>query len=254
MRQLITVVIFAIFCSSTWGQEYPMAPDDQLIGAAILDSDSPMYYPELFERYVKGDTTLNLEEFRCLYYGYTFQNSYTPLESNNYSDSLLMVLQQVQGTVIPAELFDDILLYASKVLETRPFDLNFINLMTYCYQKQGNMEEADLYSFKLQMIIETIFSSGKGNEKDSPWHILYREDASDILGLIGATFYKRMYISTTVEYYYLTKKVDGKKGYYFDISRLYLKKPEPTTTKRKMEFNPKTNPKSDKFQSPEKRY
>lgn len=256
-RGFIAAILACAFALPALSQEQESFIDSEKIKLAVLNTASDYHYPKLFERYAQGDTTLTLEEYRHLYYGYIYEDSYRPLETNTYSDSLLMVLHLNSGEVIEPHNFAKVVYYASKVLETRPFDLNFINMLTYCYQKQNNIEEAAKYSYKLTMIIETILSSGTGVDKKSPWHILYREDANDILGLLRARYYKRMYITTTVEYFLLTEKVAGVRGYYFDISRIYLKIPErenSSNEKRKMEFNPKYNPKSNKFLSPEIQY
>lgn len=257
IRGYIILIAISLLAFRANGQEPNNSPmlDSEAIKLAILNIDSPYYYSKLFERYAEGDTTLNLEEYRLLYYGYAYNDNYRPLETNNYRDSVMMVLHQVKGDTIASRLFDEIVYYGSKMLEDRPFDLNFINLMTYCYQKMGMTREALRYSHKLTMIIETILSSGTGRDKSLPWHILYREDAGDVIAMMGSSYYKRIYITTTVEYLLLTEKIDKNKGFYFDISRLYMKIPErEENRKRKMEFNPLYNPKSEKFLSPEQKY
>lgn len=252
------ILFFALFSFVRAGAqvpspENPVAPDSKAIEVAVSQADSPYFYPKLFSRYMAGDTTLNLEEYRHLYYGYVFNDNYKPLEVRNYADSVMMVLaQNTSDSLISPILFDKILYYCGKSLEHEPFNLNFINLMTYVYQNEGNLEKALEYSYKLRMLKNTIYSSGTGISKDSPWHVLYRSDQNDILNSLGAIVARRMYITVDCEYYHLLEKNKGNKGYYFDVSRLYLKRPEgtPVKSKRRFEFNPYQNPKSDRFIGP----
>ena len=43
-------------------------PDMEEIQTQINDPSSPLYYPTLMKRYLDNDTTLNLAEYRCLYF------------------------------------------------------------------------------------------------------------------------------------------------------------------------------------------
>ena len=55
-----------------------MAPNYENIKRDISDPSSRFYYPRLLERLAKCDTTLNLEELRCIYYGYVHQPDFEP--------------------------------------------------------------------------------------------------------------------------------------------------------------------------------
>ena len=44
--------------------------DMETIAAEVGDPSSPYFYPALFARYEKSDTTLTLNVFRHLYYGF----------------------------------------------------------------------------------------------------------------------------------------------------------------------------------------
>lgn len=232
--------------------EHSQAPDNKQIEAAVTNISSPYYYPRLFERYVDGDTTLNLQDYRHLYYGYIFEESYKPLETISYADSIAVTLEKNKDdTILSPEIFDKIELYGKKMLKTTPFNLNYINMLTYIYQMQGDMDRAEASSYRFKMVKEAIFSSGTGLSKDSPWCVLYREDEFNILSIIKARYSKRIYVTFSIEFFHTPIKTDGNKGYYFDVSRMYLKRPEDSGAKeqqkRKFEFNPYQNPKSKSF-------
>lgn len=57
------------------------APDNDAILRETIDKGSPYYYPAIYMRYMSGDTTLTLEDYRHLYYGYAWQPGYKPFET-----------------------------------------------------------------------------------------------------------------------------------------------------------------------------
>lgn len=255
MRKL-PVIIFLLFSSICFAQlpqdisaENNTAPNQDSIKLAVLSDTSPYFYPNLVVRYLDGDTTLNKEEYKHLYYGYIYEDTYRPLEIVNYKDSInnALSLNKSDSTISP-EIFDMLERYTAKVLSVEPFNLAYLNFMTFIEQSRGNIEEAERYAYKLKMIKETIFSSGTGLSKESPWHVLYRSDEQDILSSLGVTYSKPILASATIEYFHLPIKNNGNRGYYFDTNRLYIKRPDgdPASPKRRFEFNPFDNPRSSR--------
>lgn len=216
------------------------------IEAQVLTPNSKYFYPKLYERYEKNDTTLNLEDYRHLYYGYMFQAEYTPHTESVYVDSLSMLLNR-DGGVFKLESVSNAVKYMEKILDDRPFSLKFLNMMSYVYDSKLNSPELSMrYSYKFNMLLSAIFSSGTGTVKELPWQVLYRSDAQSILLFLGVDVTRRVYITTTCEYYHIREKQGDAKGYYFDFEPIYSRPMEPKG-KRKMEFNPLSNPKSDKY-------
>lgn len=257
MKRLQITTIIAIFCSviawgAVGGDSYPIPPDQDAIEKAVFSDESPYFYPKLFDRYLVGDTTLNIQDYRHLYYGYIYQDNYRPLETLNYADSITVLLaKNSSDSTLGIHLFDNLERYAIKALSIEPFNLNYLNILVYISQKRGDLDLAELFAYKMYMIKQTIFSSGTGLAKDSPWHILYRNDEQDILGSLGITYSRSIVVSASIEYFHLPEKDGDNRGYYFEISRLYLKKPEgyaPRPSKR-FEINSKTNPRSKLFES-----
>lgn len=227
----------------------PVAPNAEQIKLSVYNSNSDYFYPKLFERYFLGDTTLNLEEYRHLYYGYAYQDSYRPLETLNYADSITYTLSQNKSdSVLSSNIIDDLEYYIEKALKVEPFNLNYLNFMAFIKGGSGDSETAKMYSYKLKMVKQTIFSSGSGLSKDSPWHVLYNSDEQDILNSFGVKYSKPMLVTRDIEYFHLPIKNNGNRGYYFDISRRYLKRPEGEAKMpdKRFEFNPLMNPKSGK--------
>jgi len=224
------------------------APDDRMIEAAVVNLSSPYYYPHLFARYEAGDTTLTLEDYRHLYYGFRFDDRYEPTDPTPYADSITLTLtRNIDPQGISPELFDDLERQVAGALGDEPFNMRYLNLATYMAQMKGDMTAAGSYARKMRMVKAAIISSGTGLTKDSPWHVLYRNDETDILTSLGARPTKRMYITFDVEYFHLPVKNNGNRGYYFNNGRIYSKGGEKEREgKHRFEFNPLYNPKSSK--------
>ncbi|MFI3263436.1 MAG: DUF4919 domain-containing protein [Rikenellaceae bacterium] len=254
MKKITTLLAALLIYTVSFSQDYlknPVAPNQEAIRTAILSTSSQYFYPLLFERYQQGDTTLNIEDYRHLYYGYVYQDNYRPLELLNYTDSITLTLAQNQSdSVLTENVIGKLEYYIDKAFKAEPFNMNYLNFMTFIKESQGDIEQAKIYATKLQMIKSTILSSGDGLTKNSPWHVLYNSDEKDILNSLGVTYSKPILSSAHVEYFHIPGKNHGNKGYYFDISRRYMKPVEgvaPDPNKR-FEINPTTNPKSSKYQ------
>ena len=254
------IAVFSLFSASlfaqsqTSGAEYPSAPDYDKIFREINTETSSYFYPELFSRYQAGDTTLNLEDYRHLYYGYSFSPDYQPLQKRIYSDSLSIILSQNKDSLLLSpELFQEVERLCLLSLQNEPFSMNFTNFLTYIYQMSGQTELAERYGYQLKMIKQAIMSSGTGLSDKSPWHVLYRSDMLDLLASLKARPSKRMYVTAQIEYFHLPVKNGDARGYYFNTGRIFTApsqenlKIESTPPKRRFEFNPYQNPRSSKY-------
>lgn len=242
----------AAFCASN-DDEY-RAPDYDKIDIAIHNSSSENFYPKIFERYMKGDTTLTLDNYHHLYYGYSFNEAYSPIIANPVKDSLMVVMQQNRdGGLISPEIYNDLKRVAAKSLVYNPFDIAVLNILTFIYQMEGNEEKAKEYGYKVSMIKETILNSGHGMTKNSPFHVICRDEEEAIIASMGLEYTKRSYVNIDVEYFLLKGRYFTAKGLYFNIGRMWTKTPEEKKpAKKRFELNPYQNPKSDRYVSPVK--
>ena len=75
MYKCMIVIALMFLALNLYPQEHKMVtPDFVKIEAEIKNENSNFYYPKLFERYLKGDTTLTVEDYHYLYFGYSFQD------------------------------------------------------------------------------------------------------------------------------------------------------------------------------------
>lgn len=233
------------------GETTLRVPDNEAVERAVIDPQSPYYYPNLRLRYEQGDTTLTAEDYHYLYYGFAFQPEYRPLEPNRAADSVTMVIERARGTEFTPGQLQELITYSRRALEREPFSLRHLNYLSYAYGEAGDTLKAVEYAYKTQGVLNTIQASGTGLTEDSPWHVLFKDDPVDIINAMDLGHSRRIVVSRSVEYVSLLVRDGRTKGYYFDYSRLYWKKPEERyKTRRRMEVNPFSNPRSNRYKRP----
>ena len=82
MRRFLAIVV--VLLAALQGAK-AQTPDNDAIFAKISDVTSPLYYPNILLRYKEG-MAMSEEEYHYLYYGYAFQPSYKPLDTNAAMD------------------------------------------------------------------------------------------------------------------------------------------------------------------------
>lgn len=213
-------------------------PDNEEVLAKTIDNSTPYYYPRLMERYIHGDTTLTLDEYHYLYYGYAFADGYRPLEEDPARIDVLEVFAQ---TDMPdsAQLVR-VIEAGERLMLSDPFSPQNLNILTFAYGKLGNQKMERVCYDRFIKVMQTIGSSGTGLREGSPWHVLTFQHAADYTAWRGGEINNRQVRNRSVEYIQLrVKDADGNRGYFFDFSRVYLRRPDREKPKeeRKWKLN-----------------
>ncbi len=237
-RKLI-IMVSVLLCSLSTRAQSP--PDMDAIRDSISNPSSKYFYQQLFDRYRLQDSTLTQEDFHYLYYGYGEQVNYMPLLDNSARAELEDIMSGY-STPTAADYRRAIAL-ASAILEIEPFNPRDINALAYLYAMTGNEEEAAKLMHNLEMIVATIKATGSGLSEESPWWVIYFDHAEDVVDLMGLDWSTPIILSRAVEFIPLSGETrDGVKGYYFNYSEIYARKPDyldnVKAPKRKMNFNP----------------
>ena len=238
MMKIKNLLLIALFCVSLCGFAQRV-PDYAKIEEEVINPSSQYYYPLLMQRYVANDTTLTVNDFYHLYYGYTFQESYKPLIEPLQKDSLASLF--ATRTTFPPDVFDKIERYSKVILSVEPFNLRDINVLAFAYQNAGLNEKAEQMMFKLEKIVEVIKSTGDGLSEKSPWWVIYRHHSNDLLSVLDIETVKNITISKNIEYLQIRNRADSRiKGYFFNISGIYNRSDdyinEAEQPKRKLEI------------------
>lgn len=213
-------------------------PDNEDVLAKTIDNSSPYYYPRLMERYIHGDTTLTLDDYHYLYYGFAFADNYRPMESD---PARIDVLEVFIATEMPDSLqLLRVVEAGERLMYSDPFSPQNLNFLTFAYGKLGNRHMEEVCYDRFTKVMQTIGSSGTGIRENSPWHVLTFQHAADFTAWRGGEINNRQVRSRSVEYIQLkVKDAEGNRGYFFDFSRVYMKRPETEKPKeeRKWKIN-----------------
>ncbi len=217
------LVLIIGLCGFTQDKEFTK-PDYQTIKQEISDRQSDFYYPALFERFENNDTTLTHKDYRMLYYGYIFQDDYSPNDRSSYRDSLQALYEQ--DTLVEKD-YRKIIRFEKGVLQNDPFSMRDLNTLAYSYSQTGEQEMTKKVDYKLNLIIETILSTGKGLKESNAWHVIEVSHEYDILNVLGFQFKGEQSLRGE-KYDYLKIKENryGIPGFYFNVGQMLKKQQE----------------------------
>lgn len=208
-------------------------PDEDDILRQTLSVSSPYYYTNLMLKYRSGQEPLTADEYFYLYYGYLYNEGYRPFAKNQALDEMLLIMSGIDTTQPMVSQLEALIERGVEALELDPFNPKVLNLLAFAYGALDDPHREQLYYNHLNGVLATIESTGSGLKEASPWHVLMFSHAYDLLASQGYTYHEARIISRTVEYIPLTAKShDGTKGFYFDYSRIYSRKPDNVSFKR----------------------
>ena len=231
-RYLVLVALLFVSIPLSAQQEV-VVPTEEEILSNTLNTSSPYYYTNLMLKYRIGAESLTAEEYFYLYYGYFFSDEYRPFVENKAFDDLMDVMSGLNPNEPTVGQLELIVERGVASLEVDPFSPKVLNILAYAYGALGDGTREQLYFDHLNGILGAINSSGTGLKEESPKHILMFSHAYDLLASQGYTYNEARIISRTVEYIPLTSKSHNSiKGFYFDYSRIYSRKPDDVAFKR----------------------
>ncbi len=179
---------------------------------------SKYYYPKLLQRFQNiRDTTMTLEDYRNFYYGQTFQEDYNPFRESRYCNVVETLYYKQPHTTAEC---DSIEKYAKLSLDDNIFDMNQMKFYIYVLKEKKKYHHAAVRQFKLDRLIATILSSGKGT-KDEPWVVITPEHEYNIINFLDYVAVDHQDLGDGIEFIKVQPK-EGKntEGFYFDVSRM----------------------------------
>lgn len=230
MKKLLFILLIVPFVA--WAG----TPVEEDIIDRTMSPESPYYYPNLMLRYNTGDTTLTVQDYHYLYYGYAYQDHYKPLAINPELDRTLLIAARIDPEKPLREDVESLISAATEAREKDPFSPKLLNLMAFAYGSLGDTVQEKQYFDRMEKVVAAIRDSGDGRKQDSPQHILMFDHAFDVLAAQSLPYGKSRIVSRTIEYIPLSSPTyvegDKVKGYYFDFNRIYRNKPDGYTYQR----------------------
>lgn len=224
-KLLFTLTALFVCFFAVYSQVHDFTPPDfKLIEKNITEASSPYYYPELMKRFKSGDSSLTTEDYRHLYYGFSFQDNYQPYGKSDHQKEVseLMNKETLQGNDI-----DKIIDLEKKILTEYPFNLRNIYTLETMYGKKGDKEAEAAASKQLVGIAKAIISTGDGKTDTSAMFVISVEHEYDMIGLLGFNFAGSQSLVFSkqgeTDKLALEKNDNGIKELYFNVGRLFEK-------------------------------
>lgn len=217
MRKITASICLAIIAGcQLFAQEYE-APDYAAIRKQTFNSKSPTYYPSLMQRFVDCDSTLTLDDYRCLYYGFPLREDFIPYQ--NINSSVIEARKKLTESGASAEVCSEAIKVAEAALLDNPFDLIALSIIPICYQQLGDSERSSLWNLKLQGILSAISSSGDGETAETAIHVINIEHEYEILNRLGLELDQIEATKTKqTDFMRVRENTDSIKGRYFNYS------------------------------------
>ena len=215
MKRLLSILLFSLFAFVALHAQEVSAPDYKLIRQQIQNAKGPNYYPTLMRRYMANDTTLSMEQYRALYYGYTLQEDFVPYQQT--SNRLFEVRKALSKNKGNAKQCPEAVQVALTVLDDNPFDLMAISTLSFAYLQLRDTVSYHLWNDKQNSLLDAITSSGDGETEESAIHVISIEHEYEVLSRMGLTVDKDSLCSDQVEYIKVKDNAEEIPGIYFNF-------------------------------------
>lgn len=224
MKYAITLVFCLLLMTGAMAQETFNPPDYDAIEKATSDKDSKFYYPYLLKRYKESDTTLDIQDFRMLYFGYFYH------DTSGNSSSMSSLIPGLNDSIrayrnrdsLNKEDYTKLLSWTSGLLETNPFDLRKLYDMAELHFLLGDSLAAEPYIFKVRRLIRTITSTGDGLTCKTAYHVTAISHEYFVLGVFGFQSLGQTLTQDQCDYLKLADNEEGLEGLYFDVKQLFM--------------------------------
>ena len=113
MKALLTLSLLIIALAGTAQVNFVSVNYDS-VEAATTNPEKDTHYPKLLQRFNKFDTSLTLDEYRFLYYGFAFNDGYAPYQDNGTSEIMPLVNERKYDKALDA---------CDKILSTNPVSI-----------------------------------------------------------------------------------------------------------------------------------
>lgn len=222
MSRILLLLLVMLVNSGVWAQDLFQKPDYKAIKELTSDKSSPYYYDKLFALYKQNDSTLSLKDYRMLYYGYYYQDSYKPY--TNYNNKAFKKLGHIYDKKdYNKRDLERVIKLSIEYLEDNPFDARKLFDVYTAYKLLGDTVTGVPYLNKAMGIAKAILSTGDGLTKETAYHVLHISNEYFVILALGYDEDDdRMLTEEWCDYLSLKDNDDGVKGLYFDVTRMRM--------------------------------
>lgn len=214
MKKILILLILCIGFQFGFAQK-TKKPNYKKIEKVIKEKDSDFYYSKLQKKFEDADTTMTLNEKRHLYYGYRYQDSYSPYSHSDYQDSVRVISMKKELNFEDYELLD---VYTDSILKQEPFNLRAMSAKLYALDKLFKRKKVGKVFFKANTVIDAILSSGDGLTKKTSYYVINPTHEYGMLDVLGYDFGGQQSLIEHYDYLTLGENENGIEGLYFDVT------------------------------------
>ncbi|OBW40358.1 hypothetical protein AB670_03310 [Chryseobacterium sp. MOF25P] len=200
---------------SSQTKEYE-APDYKIIQKNIENKDSEFYYPKLLDKLKANDTLITNDQYRHLYFGYTFLKEYHPYKISENDKKLIPYFQSKD---LKKSDYAEIIKISNASLKEFPLNLRVMNFLGYIYHLDGNEAMANKVSHNFYGLFGAIYSSGDGKDCKTGFHVISVSHEYVVMNMLELEIASQG-LSGDCDYLSLPKDKYKLPGVYFNITKL----------------------------------
>lgn len=200
----------------TYAQDWEIEkPNYKKIEKNIKKKKSNLFYDSLMDRYLKSDSTMTLEEKRHLYYGFIYEDNYSPYGFSDYRDSLRTVYKKPK---LETSDWYKIAEFSDSILVEDPFNMDAMNYQLNAFKQLGNSKSFDNTMMKISILVDALISSGNGTSKEKAFYVISTSHEYTLLDVFGFDFGGSQSLIEHYDYLEVGKNDVGIEGLYFDVT------------------------------------
>lgn len=227
MKKIAIVLAMILLTVTSAKAQETQAPDYREIRASIQNAKGTNYYPQLMRRYLENDTTLTMEQYRALYYGFTLQEDFVPYQQER--QKLFDVRRELVKNNGSKKICPEAIKISKEALDDNPFDLLAISTLAFSYLQLNDTVSYNLWNDKQNSLLDAIVSSGDGEDMESAIHVINIEHEYEVLNRMGLQILSDSLCSDKIEYLKVLPNAEEVPGLYFNFGacrQAYRKKYE----------------------------
>lgn len=191
-------------------------PDYDKLYNEITDPGSHYYYPKLMAEFERNDTVMKLDKYRRLYLGAMFQedyDAYRPAVRRTSPDML-----GINSSMLTTAQADSIIALTEALLADDAFDMAAMLTLVKGLKARGRHALADIWTYKLRMLLTAVLSTGTGADEENAWHVTNPAHEYVLLNALGLTAKSHIFIEPCYEFIRVAGPDDQELGgFYFNI-------------------------------------
>ena len=151
-----------------------------------------------------------------LYYGYVFNEKYSPYTSFSDSKKIIEIFNQDN---ISKEDWTKLVSLTDVAQQVDPFSIRNIYYQKIAYEKLGKLNNAAINDQKMRCIVNAMRSTGDALSKETAIHVIAVHNEYDYMFFINVSMKSQALINGGFDLYDLQPNEDGIEELWFDIKQ-----------------------------------